>query len=50
MRILFSHEKMLDLDSIYNSQNDRIWVVKGEEANRRGERKQRRKFAEKVMV
>ena len=36
MRILFFDEKMFDLDGIYNSQNDRIWAVNREEANRRG--------------
>ena len=25
MRIIFTDEKMFDLDGIYNSQNDRIW-------------------------
>ena len=41
-------EKMLDLDGVYNSENDRIWTVNREEANRRGE-KQQGKFTEKVM-
>ena len=36
MRILFSHEKMFDLDGIHNSENDRTWTVNREEANRRG--------------
>ena len=36
MRILFSDEKMFDLDGIYNSENDRIWTVNREEANQRG--------------
>ena len=40
MRILFSDEKMFDLDSIYNSENDRIWAVNREEANRRSGEKQ----------
>ena len=34
----FSDEKMFDLDGIYNSENDRIWAVNREEANRRGGR------------
>ena len=38
MRILFSDEKMFDLDGIDNSVNDRIWTVNREEANRRGEK------------
>ena len=50
MRILFSDEKIFDLDGIYDSQNDRIWVVNREEANRRGGKKQQGKLAEKVMV
>ena len=50
MRILFSDEKMFDLDGIYNSENDRIWAVNREEANRRGGKKQQRKFPQKVMV
>ena len=27
MRILFSDEKFFDVDSVYNSQNDRVWAV-----------------------
>ena len=50
MRILFSDEKKFDPDGIYNSQNDRIWAVNREEANRRGGKKQQRKSAETVMV
>ena len=50
MRILFSDENMFDRDGIYNSENDRIWVVNKEEANRRDKKKQQGKFAEKVMV
>ena len=50
MRILFSDEKMFNLDGIYNSENDRIWAVNREEANRRDGKKQQGKFAEKVMV
>ena len=50
MRILFSDEKMFHLDCVYNSQNDRIWAVNREEANRRGGKKQQQKFLQKVMV
>ena len=50
MRILFSDEKMFDLDGIYNSQNDRIWAVNREEANRRSGKIQQGKFPQKVMV
>ena len=33
MKILFSDEKLFDIDRIYNSQNDRIWVVDRAEAD-----------------
>lgn len=36
MRILFSDEKMFDLDGIYNSQNQRIWTVSRDEADENG--------------
>ena len=50
MRILFSDEKVFELDGIYNSENDRIWAVNREEANRRGGKEQQRNFTQKVMV
>ena len=50
LRILFSDEKMIDLDDMYNAQNDRIWAVNREETDKRGSVQQKRKFAQKVMV
>ena len=50
LRILFSDEKMFDLDGMYNAQNDRIWAVNREEADKRGGVQQKRKFPQKVMV
>ena len=50
MRFLFSDEKMFDIDGVYNSQNDRVWAVDKEDAERKGRVKQRRKFPTKVMV
>ena len=50
LRILFSDEKMFDFDGMYNAQNDRIWAVNREEADKRGGVQQKRKFAQKVMV
>ena len=47
MTILFSDEKMFDLDGIYNSENDRIWAINREEANRRGEKKTATKVSTK---
>jgi transposase len=36
MKIIFSDEKMFDIDGVYNSQNDRIWAVNRSEADARG--------------
>ena len=47
MKILFSDEKMSDIDGIYNRQNDRIWAVNREEANRRGGKKTATKVSTK---
>ena len=44
MKILFSDEKLFDIDGIYNSQNDRIWTASRVEADKRGGVKQKRKF------
>ena len=50
LKILFSEEKMFDLDGMYNAQNDRIWAVNRVEADKKGGVKQKRKFPQKVMV
>ena len=50
MKILFSDEKLFDIDGVYNSQNDRVWDVSRGEADKQGGIKQTRKFPEKVMV
>ena len=49
MKILFSDE-MLDIDGIYNSQNDRIWAVNRSVADIKGDTRQKGKFPQKVMV
>ena len=49
-RILFSDEKKFDLDGMYNAQNDGIWAVNREEADKRGGVQQKRKFPQKVMM
>ena len=36
LRILFSDEKMFDLDGMYNAQNHRIWAVNREEVDKKG--------------
>jgi len=50
LRILFSDEKMFDIDGVYNAQNDRIWAVDREEADKNGGKKSKRKFPQKVIV
>ena len=50
MKILFSDEKMFDIDGIYDSQNDRIWAVNRSVADTKGGRRQKRNFPQKVMV
>ncbi|CAF5171461.1 unnamed protein product [Rotaria magnacalcarata] len=35
---------------MYNTQNDRVWTINREEADKNGGVKQRRKFPERVMV
>ena len=46
MKILLSDKKMFDIDGIYNSQNDRIWVVNRAEVDIR----QIHKFLQKLTV
>ena len=50
MKILFSDEKLFDIDGIYNSQNDRIWAVNCAEADIKGGIRQIYKFPQRVMV
>jgi inhibitor of nuclear factor kappa-B kinase subunit alpha len=50
MKILFSDEKLFDIDGVYNSQNDRVWAPNRAEANKKGGIKEKRKFPQKVMV
>ena len=44
MRILFSDEKLFDIDGVYNVQNDRVWAPSRVEANEGGGIKMKRKF------
>ena len=50
MKILFSDEKLFNIDRVYNSQNDRIWEVNRAEANIKDGIRQIRKFLQKIMV
>jgi hypothetical protein len=47
---LFTDEKYFDLDGVYNVQNDRIWAVNREEADKKGGVHEKTKFPVKVMV
>ena len=47
---LFTDEKYSDLDGVYNSQNDRAWAPRREEADRKGGFHQKTKQPGKVMV
>ncbi|CAF1138777.1 unnamed protein product [Didymodactylos carnosus] len=44
MRILFSDEKMFDIDGVYNAQNDRVWAVDRAEADKKDDTNQKRQF------
>ncbi|CAF2134317.1 unnamed protein product [Rotaria magnacalcarata] len=46
----FFDEKIFDLNGMYNTQNDRVWTINREEADKNGGVKQRQKFPERVMV
>ena len=48
--VLFSDEKRLDLDGVYNRQNDRIWASSREQADVSGGTHRKRKFPQCVMV
>ena len=47
---LFTDEKYFHLDGIYNSQNDRVWALSREEADRKSGFHQKIKHPGKVMV
>ncbi len=50
LKILFSDEKLFDLNGMYKAQNDRIWAVNRDEADKNGGIKQKKRFSQKVMV
>ena len=49
-KILFSDEKIFDIDGVCNAQNNRMWAVDLEAADEKVGRKQKRKFSQKVMI
>ena len=50
MNILFSDEKMFDIVGVYNSHNDRIWVINRAAADAKAGIRRKCKFPQKVMV
>ena len=50
LKILFSEEKIFDIDGVCNVQNNRMCAVDRDEADEKGGRKQKRKFSQKVMT
>ena len=44
LKILFSDEKIFDLNGMYNAQNDRIWSTNRNEGDKDGGIKQKQKF------
>ena len=48
--MLFSDEKIFNVDGIFNSKNDRIWAPTREQADSKGGLYQKSKFTTKVMV
>ena len=47
LKILFSEEKIFDIDGVCNDHNNRMWTVDRDE---KGGKKQKRKFSQKVMI
>ena len=47
MRVVFSYEKLFDIDDVYNVQNDRVWAPSGVEVNKSDGVKAKRKFPTK---
>ena len=51
LRILFSNERLLDINDIYNSQDERVWTIDRADADKKKVGiKQKRKFPQKVIV
>ena len=50
LKILFSDEKIYDIDGVCNDHNNRMWAVDRDEADEKAGRKQKRKFSQKIMI
>ena len=50
MKMLFSDEKIFDIDGLYNSQNERIWAANHMETDAKGGIKRRRKYPRNVTI
>src|ERR1700722_18270446 len=47
---LFLVEKMFELEGMYNTQNDRMWAINRQEADKKGGVKKKHQYLTKVMV
>ena len=50
IEILFSDEKIFDIDGVCDAQNNRLRAVDRDEADEKAGRKQTRKFSQKAMI
>ena len=50
MKVLFSDEKLFNIDGIYDFQNDRIWAVDRSEVDVKGGIRQICEFLQKIMA
>ena len=50
LKILFSDEKIYDIDGACNAPNNRMWAVDRDEADEKADKKQKRKFSQTVMI
>ena len=45
LKVLFSDEKIFDIDGVCNAQNNHMWAVDRDEADKKAGREQKRKFS-----
>ena len=50
LRVLFSDEKLFDIDVVCNAQNKRIWTPSRPEAHAKRSIKEVQEFQEEVMI
>ena len=50
MRIFLSDEKFFNINGVYNSQNDRVWAIGRDDADKNGDIRQRQRFPQEIVV